>query len=227
MKTLSEFSSTLKEHMAADKKKTVILFVLGAVLLGVVGRLLLPASSPESAEADDVRVVAQPSPPEVRQPLIRPVPEQPAAPNPRMPSGEPIRSPRARPASSAGGTPVSVDGMARTAARDLFSTSAWDQFPSAVSAEPPQAEAEPTPESPLSMRLEEREAARKQAMEVLLKEIAALDLQSTLTGQVRSAYISGRLVHEGERISGFSVVRIEDRQVILEKSGVRQALPMP
>ncbi len=48
-----------------------------------------------------------------------------------------------------------------------------------------------------------------------------------MTGQVPLAYISGRLVREGDRVEGFSVVQIRDRQVMLRKSGATRVLNMP
>jgi hypothetical protein len=230
MKSLTGFSSTLKEQMAADKKKTALLFGLGAVLLVVVGQLFISGDSPAPAEADDTIVVSSPPKSEPQRTLIRPDPERTDVSNPRKRTGGPRRPSSDRPASSPGGALVTVEGMPRTAARDLFSTSAWGQFPSA---EQPQGEAEPSVESgpgflaQWGMRLEERKEARRQALLAVREEAQALDLQSTMTGQVAAAYISGRLVHEGDTIAGFSVVRIEDRRVILEKSGASQALTMP
>jgi len=233
MKSLSGFSSTLKEQMAADKKKTAILFGLGAVLLVVVGQLFVSGASPAPAEADDVIVASASHKSAPPRTLIRPTPEQTDVSNPRMRTDGPRRPSPGWPASSSVGTLVTVDGMSRTVARDLFSTSAWDQFPSVVPAEQGHTEGEPSAESSpgflvqLGMRLEERKEARRQAMLAVREEAQALELQSTMTGQVKAAYISGRLVHEGDTIAGFSVVRIEDRRVILEKSAVSQALTMP
>jgi len=226
MTSLSEFSSTLKEHMAADKKKTVALFVLGTVLIVVVGRLFISGETPAPAAADDVLVVSTPAQATPRPTLMRPVPEVSVAANPRRRAGDLPRPSGAQFASLPGATPVSVEGMPRAATRDLFSTSAWDQFPPEAAEEEPQVDEGPSVEAQLGMLRAERRAAREKAMEAIRAEAQSLELQSTLTGLVRSAYISGRLVHEGDTISGFSVVRIEDRQVILSKSGVRQTLAM-
>ena len=65
-------------------------------------------------------------------------------------------------------------------------------------------------------------------MEHLVDEkISRLVLQSTMIGPVSSAYISGRLVHEGDKIGDFSVVKIETRRVTLSFSGVTRSLTTP
>jgi len=54
-----------------------------------------------------------------------------------------------------------------------------------------------------------------------------LRLQSTMTGRSPLAYISGRLVREGDVLRGFAVVKIDDRRVILRKAGLDHQLSMP
>ncbi len=233
MTSISDFSGKLKEQMAADRKKTIALFALAVVLLVLVGRLFLSDGAPAPAQADEALAVSTSTEPPPRRSLKRPVPEQTVALDARTSRGRPRPTASPRFASSSSEPPVSVTGLPRTMARDLFSTSAWDEFPSEASSEPPVTDAEPPTErgpgflEQLSKRLAERKAARKEAMAALLAEAQALELQSTMTGQVSSAYISGRLVHEGGTIAGFLVVRIEDRRVTLERSGVRHVLTMP
>jgi hypothetical protein len=55
---------------------------------------------------------------------------------------------------------------------------------------------------------------------------ASLKLQSTIMGAHRGAMVSGTMVREGDNISGFRVVSIEARQVIVEREGVKLALLM-
>ncbi len=58
-------------------------------------------------------------------------------------------------------------------------------------------------------------------------QLAELQLQSTLTGPAPIAYISGRLVREGDTIRGFTVARIEDRRVVVRKQSFIRVLIMP
>jgi hypothetical protein len=55
---------------------------------------------------------------------------------------------------------------------------------------------------------------------------ASLKLQSTVMGAHPGAMVSGTMVREGDNISGFRVVSIEARQVIVEREGVKLALLM-
>jgi len=50
---------------------------------------------------------------------------------------------------------------------------------------------------------------------------------ATMTGSRKSAYISGQLLHEGDEIAGFSVVRIEAGRVVLTKYGIQRTLSVP
>jgi len=51
-----------------------------------------------------------------------------------------------------------------------------------------------------------------------------LSLQSVVTGDAPRAIINGQVVAPGERINGFTVVRVAERFVLIEKDGVKVRL---
>jgi len=51
----------------------------------------------------------------------------------------------------------------------------------------------------------------------LRRQVQELSLQSTMTGPVLAAYIDGSILVEADVHKGFKIVRIKDRQVLLEK----------
>jgi hypothetical protein len=53
-----------------------------------------------------------------------------------------------------------------------------------------------------------------------------LKLQSTIMGKKPGAMLNGQMVREGSTVSGFHVVKIEARRVIVEREGVKLALMM-
>ncbi len=55
---------------------------------------------------------------------------------------------------------------------------------------------------------------------------ASLKLQSTVLGAHRGAMVNGNLVREGDSVAGFRILRIEARQVVVEREGVKLALLM-
>ena len=55
---------------------------------------------------------------------------------------------------------------------------------------------------------------------------ASLKLQTTIMGAHRGAMVNGTMVREGDSVSGFRVLSIEARQVIVEREGVKLALLM-
>jgi hypothetical protein len=75
--------------------------------------------------------------------------------------------------------------------------------------------------------LSERRERRSEDLGRITAELAELKLQSTMSGPKPAAYISGLLVHEGDKIAGFSVVRIEEKRVSLRKNGLTCPLIMP
>jgi hypothetical protein len=50
--------------------------------------------------------------------------------------------------------------------------------------------------------------------------------QSTMMGTSPRAMINGTLVAEGEEIESFRVLKIEPRGIIVEREGIRLAIPM-
>jgi hypothetical protein len=54
----------------------------------------------------------------------------------------------------------------------------------------------------------------------------SLKLESTIMGATPGAMVNGQMVHEGSVINGFRVVRIESRQLTLEREGIKLAVMM-
>ena len=54
----------------------------------------------------------------------------------------------------------------------------------------------------------------------------ALKLESTIVGPTPGAIVNGQMVREGSDIAGFHVLKIEARQVVVEREGVKLAVPM-
>ena len=234
----NSFANTLaklKTQMAADKKKATVLVVLFVVLLVAVVHVVFSGPESEPTEVASLAVAAQGSGAKPPRPLARPRSDAPSASVPRL------KRPRKSTTAGARGhsgkdaklqKPASIKDMPRTLARDIFSTTAWDRF----ALDRPDVEADPEVENTAGSpglfarwgrRLIEQRGTREREMAQLRAELAELELQSTLTGTSRSAYISGRLVHEGDVVRGFLVIRIKDRAVLLRKSGVLQSLNMP
>jgi hypothetical protein len=54
----------------------------------------------------------------------------------------------------------------------------------------------------------------------------ALKLESTIVGPTPGAIVNGQMVREGSDIAGFHVLKIEARQVVVEREGVKLAVTM-
>jgi len=54
----------------------------------------------------------------------------------------------------------------------------------------------------------------------------ALKLESTILGRTPSAMIDGQMVREGSVVSGFRVLKIESRDVVLDREGVKLVVIM-
>lgn len=218
---------TFKTQLAADKKKATILGVLLLVLLAAVGRLFLGDGKAAPAAAVAVAVKATPAAaPAIDPSLIRP-------------TAEPVGGASAAASASAHAlTPASglvrpkmmsskrvlVDGMPKQPTRDLFQTQVWNKFPKPQVATAAAGGDEKQPKGPsffesLRKQIGEYRAIQQQESARFETELVGLELQSTMTGQTKSAYISGRLVHEGDQIDGFIVLRIRDREVCLGRNG--------
>lgn len=219
---------TFKTQLAADKKKATILGVLFLVLLIAVGNLFLgdgKAAAPAAAVA--VAVKATPAAAAASDPsLIRPTAEPvggSSAPVPASAGSTSLATGAVRPKMMSSKR-VLVDGMPKQPTRDLFQTQVWSKFPKphvasvATDGDEKQAKGPSFFES-LRKQIGEYRANQQQESARFETELVGLELQSTLTGQTKSAYISGRLVHEGDQIDGFIVLRIRDREVCLGRNG--------
>jgi hypothetical protein len=74
------------------------------------------------------------------------------------------------------------------------------------------------------------QADQQEQRQILVDNIriaaGALKLQSTLMGAQPTAMVNGQMVREGNYVSGFHVVKIEPREMIIEQQGVRLAVSM-
>lgn len=231
----------VKLELAANRQKAAILGVLAIVFLGAIVRMFLVGASPDEAAAEAPLVVAS-TLAATPQPLARPVSQPLSAGEERqavakavpqdgrqsVPSEPGRAASRIKPVRA-----VSVRDLPRTLARDIFDSSDWTVFVPDVGVGAADDQAATTAQPAVSMWRQMREAMverkqhRAQQREELTKELAELQLQSTMTGPAPAAYISGRLVHKGDTIRGFSVVDIGDKGVKLRKNGITTFLTMP
>jgi hypothetical protein len=237
----------LGRRLLADKKKAAVLAVLLVVLLIVIGRLFVSSSTltPAAAASVSASVAAAPLPPpgpDPAKPIVRPSPEAAPVPPPTAPAlgatarvsfsesqnGKTMRANAVR--------SVDTGDLPRVLERDLFNTNAWSKFPSAGGADAAAGSAGAAAsgaDSPgavlqqLTDVLSRFQETRKGEAERVDSDLAALQIQSTMTGPTPMAYISGRLVREGDVISGFTVVHIGDRRVSVRKLGLTRELHMP
>ncbi len=211
--TLQNLTATIKDQLAAEKKKYAILAVLFLVLLIVLARLFMGDSTPEPVHAAPVAIhPAQPVNTPDRE-LIRPI-SQPVI-RSTTTASRAIESNRATPTPiliTGNQSAISVEGLPRDLKRDPFTTSKWGNFPKVAAG---------------NTDRKKDHLVREELRERLRSELDEMDLQSTMTGAVKTAYISGHLVTEGEIFRGFSVLRITERHVVLKKSGITQTLRMP
>jgi len=238
--------SSLLEQLQADGKKTALLGGLLLVLIGVVIWRLSPASEPRTAEAAPAVASALPAAAQPASagtsPTMQPVPTDPSRPGAsgtQAPVSQPLggsvhRSGAAAmersPVDSEIGAAVCVTDMPRVLHRDLFDFATWErQLPRLA-----EADGGHTSKAgggslwkALGQTLAAQREARRKARAAHKKELMELRLQSTMTGRSPLAYISGRLVREGDVLRGFAVVKIDDRRVILRKAGLDHQLSMP
>ena len=232
----------LKTDLAADKRKTITLAVLVVVLIVAVGRLFL-AKGPQP----DIAVAVSPSAAPTPQP-VTPVPADPAAgaqpamrpivekPTPRK-SLSPVNTADAPVVESTvdagrhGPTKTTtVNDVPQPIARDLFSTSAWVTFPKTgdkATTRPVYLDGGEDFWNRVAAGLAARRTRASLELDGLEAEARELKLGATLVGPNPAAYISGRLVHIGDEIRGFSVVTIEDRSVHLAKNGYILSIKLP
>jgi len=227
-KKVADILTGLRRDVAANKKKSALLAGLFVLLFAIAGRALFGGKDPAEANAQS------PVPPKGAPPVPVPVDSATAS------AGSGTR--RARRAGDNGAwpvirvetppdplqsrLPVPVDQFPRSISRDPFRSPTWLSH---LAANDDQAGAGPGPG--LLERLI-REWSDMQVKQHIIeaeidKRLSDLKLQSTLIGPVNSAYISGRLVHPGDQVNGFSVVRIEPKRVTLRDSGIERVLTVP
>ncbi|MCA9254211.1 MAG: hypothetical protein KDA33_01180 [Phycisphaerales bacterium] len=217
--TIRQLVERLKRDAAAQKKKTAGLGVLLLVLVVAVGRLFWTGEAPAKVVAAPVPVASAPDvvvPTPVAPPTNRP---DPAAGNAESPSAKGAEDP------SEASRSRNLSGLPRTLARNPFRSANW-KLPV-----PKDSDAEISSAESWLSRLSEQWSdyqAKADAVEHLVDErLSGLELQSTMIGPISSAYISGRLVHQGDEIEGFTVLNIENRRVTLQFSGVTRTLNAP
>ena len=237
----------IKKHLVADKKKTGVLGFLLLVLLGFLGRFLGSGAAPAAVDAASVAEVApvQSAPP--ANPvglLVRPSVDMNSAMAAAMQMAEYARrqmmgasaQPSAAPTPGSPSPVVKIGDLPRVLERDLFATNGWSESDqpgeNASSSEGGAAAAgEPSGSAQiwhhLGTALGTVQEKRRGELEKLDADLGNLKLQSTVTGALPMAYISGRLVHPGDTIDGFSVVRIKERRVVIRKYGLTRELKMP
>lgn len=214
-----QFFDQLKRDIAAQKKKAAGLGFLVLVLLIVVVRLLLPGkSTQEVAAAPNLPVKPAPA-------VVEPTAHATAGNRPQSVRASAAGDLQQADFNSMEPRERNLSGLPRTLARDPFRNPSWLR---------PLRKDDEVAESPQESwltRLSEQWSdyqAKADAVEQLVdQKLAELQLQSTMIGPISSAYISGRLVHEGDELAGFSVVKIETRRVTLSFSGVTRSLTSP
>jgi hypothetical protein len=236
----AEWAAFLRQQLAAEKKKSAILGILIVVLIVVIGRSWLSDAEPATAAAA-THAATTLHPRDSAASKARPTLERSKGPRPPSHGVRPRRkaeatTPRAQRAPAGVGRVVCVDDMPRTLVRNPFNAPSWPVFmPSAaqtwfsgggaVGSEA--ADSGQRFWTKIGALIGNYQKTRQQQVDQLAKELEELELQSTMTGTAPLAYISGQLVREGDAIRGFSVVRIEDRRVLVSKGGLALELAMP
>lgn len=223
----AQWLSAFKQQLGADKRKSAVLGVLFVVLLVALGSLLVTDATPETANAMATPAVSR-GDSGVR--AVRPVVEK-AGVGKAVPrvggdvTGRPERETLRR--------SVAFADLPRTLERNPFDTHAWSKF-TPVSARGRGSDGSEggvgsaaTFWRRLGSAVRSRRFERRKELDRLTAELSEIQLQSTMTGSTPMAFISGRLVREGDTIEGFSVVRIRDRRVSVRKYGMVGELVMP
>ncbi|MCB9858095.1 MAG: hypothetical protein H6818_20615 [Phycisphaerales bacterium] len=208
----------LKRDVAAQKGKAAGLGLLLLILLVAVGRLFLTGDSTKE-------VAAAPLVPAAAAPAV-------VEPTPTAPTNPPARTAGVPTAAISGDTgnlemeprKRNLSGLPRTLARDPFRNPSWIR---PIRKDDGEEVAQDSWLKRLSEQWSDYQAKADAVEELVDQKISELQLQSTMIGPASSAYISGRLVHVGDEIDGFSVVNIENRRVTLSFSGVVRSLTAP
>ncbi len=224
---LTQWLSAFKQQLGADKRKSAVLGVLFVVLLVAVGSVMVTDATPETANAMATPAVSRG---DSGVPAVRPVVEE---------AGVGKAVPRVGGDGAEGHEPatlrrsVAFADLPRVLERDPFDTHAWSKFTPASARGRNSDGSEDGVGSAatfwgrLGSAMRSRRLERRKELDRLTAELSAIQLQSTMTGSTPMAYISGRLVREGDTIEGFSVVRIRDRRVSVRKYGMVGELVMP
>ncbi len=221
--------SILRGQILADKRKFAVLGGLLLVLTVAVGRLLLSDATPASVEG----ALLVPDSPALKTTRVMPEPPSPAPAD--TPSREILRSGPRR----GGGSDVQsgkrphgdVEALPRVLSRDVFTVTDWSVFPRVARRDSPSPRLDFMSSIGVWSRLGSALTGRAEAHQRLSDEVEqafeSLELQATMTGPTPRAYISGRLVRNGDRVAGFTVVRVSDRRVELRRGTETRALTMP
>ena len=74
------------------------------------------------------------------------------------------------------------------------------------------------------------QADQQEQRQILVDNIriaaGTLKLQSTIMGAQPGAMVNGQMIREGDQVSGFRVVKIEPREMIVEQQGIKLAVSM-
>ncbi len=235
----SETINRLRAQLFADKKKSALLGVLLLIFLVVFLRAVLSGSKPDEAVASGSVAVAPAAQATAHvdpvQPGVRPAPQPALAAN----SASTVVSPVSAVAGSPPGVTqipalfgerasVAVDGLPRRSKRDPFGSRSLSKFPRL-----PDGAGDPNGGgstagfwTTILTGVQSQGTRQREEMIKIAEELAGLELQSTITGAMPLAYVSGRVVRPGDTIAGFSVVRIEDRRIVVRKSGITRVLTM-
>ncbi len=231
---LTQFWNRLLTDLKANKAKSAALSVLFIVLLVVVGRLFKSDSTPMPAAA--APMVIPPAVSASPDNLTRPSPQTVAAPTPQVSQAAPttpapVPLPQAINTSRATDKAVSIDAFPRTLERDLFVTPVWNKFLPDLTMQNGRKETGLTAKKgnlwdEFRGVVSDYQKKRNEEWSRDDAQLTQFILQSTMTGPMPMAHISGRLIRVGDMLHGFSVVRIADRHVVLQKSGMTHILSM-
>lgn len=207
--------ATLKRSVQADPKKAGILTVLGLVLLLMVGRLALRGQdAPQSASAGPLDLSEPSNKPESAGRTISRHGGAPA-------SMQEWLSSRKKSSADRNLFAVRLEYFPRDGGKIVTnSTEGEDGFWDGVA-------------KSMAAQADQRKERQILAENLQLKA-AELKLQSTVMGAVPKALVNGELVKEGDVVASgtganrvpFRVLKVEARRIIVEREGIKLAIPM-
>ena len=188
----------IRVELTRDLKKTIILGTLALVLVALTLREVLRRSSPASASAA-VAVAGTPSQ-----------------------ASHPGQAPRA---SARGRTRDTNEIALPTSGPAEFPQTVVDRdlFTPEVAYFPPKAKPKP---APVVRRVDDGVARREAQERAIRTQARALSLQSTVSGDAPTAMINGEVLHVGDEIAGFRVVKITTRSCTVRKENLLILLEM-